>query len=125
MKFDDIKIGLTAALTVEITKRDVKQFYQLTGDTNSIHQGKQGVVYGALTAAFISTLIGRYLPGDGAVIVRSHITFIQPVRVGDIITVVGAVVGMHTKDSTIKIFVDVHNQVNTLVISGVYLVKVP
>ena len=100
-KFESINIGDKAELTHKITKSDVEKFVDLTGDDNKIHVDKEyaskttfkkPVAHGMLGASFISTIIGTKLPGDGALWFAQNIEFLQPVRIGDEITVKAEVI---------------------------------
>ena len=71
-KFKDIKIGLEEKFEVNLTEEMVKAFCNITGDINPLHNDldfakskgyNEKVVYGMLTASFLSTLAGVYLPG--------------------------------------------------------------
>ena len=99
-KFDNIKIGDNAVINHLITHSDVEKFVQLTGDDNKIHVDekfastthfKKPVVHGMLSAAFISTIIGTKIPGDGALWYKQSLEFYLPVREGDEITIVATV----------------------------------
>jgi 3-oxoacyl-[acyl-carrier protein] reductase len=118
-KFDDIKVGDKAELVHTITKSDIEQFVDLTGDDNKIHVDneyasktsfKKPVAHGMLSAAFISTIIGTKLPGDGALWFGQDIEFLQPVRVGDSITVKAEVIKKIERMRAIELSTDIYNQ---------------
>ena len=131
-KFDDIKVGDKAELVHTITKSDIEQFVDLTGDDNKIHVDKEyasktsfkkPVAHGMLSAAFISTIIGTKLPGDGALWFGQDIEFLQPVRVGDSITVKAEVIKKIERMRAIELSTDIYNQNKQKVATGKAKVK--
>ena len=54
-------------------------FRRITGDVNPLHT-EQGVVYGLLTASYLSTLAGMYLPGERSLIQQVKLDFLNPLR---------------------------------------------
>lgn len=92
LKFDECFVGMKTQLNVEITERMIESFQDITGDFNPLHtkkdyaerQGFEGtVVYGMLTASFLSTLVGMYIPGKYCIIQEVNLKFPQPVYVGE------------------------------------------
>jgi len=69
---------------------------ELFKDENFVHQGPDGVMYGAIYAGFVSEIIGMRFPGPGSIIVSSHYDFFAPAKLNDVI--VGTIV-----DSKIKL----------------------
>lgn len=130
--YDDIKIGDTAELIHNITQSDVDKFADLTGDDNKIHLDneyasktpyKKPVAHGMLSASFISTIIGTKLPGDGALWFAQEIEFLQPVRVGDSITIKAEVIKKIDRMRAIELSTDIYNQNMQKVASGKAKVK--
>jgi len=132
-RFEDINIGDSAELTHVVTLDDVEKFVALTGDDNKIHVDseyaaktvfKKPVVHGMLGAAFISTIIGTKLPGDGALWFSQSLEFILPVRVGDTILVTALIINKFQRDGVIEIKTEILNQNKQVVTTGVAKVKV-
>jgi 3-hydroxybutyryl-CoA dehydratase len=123
MKFSEIKVGDTASLRVMITKREMNLFFDITDDFNPIHAGKDGIVYGMLTASYISALIGNHLPGDGAVWKSQTLKFVAPVHIEDTITVMGWVIDRDAERKEITIYTDIYNQRDEVVLYGTAVVK--
>ena len=99
-QFEDIYVGLKEEFQVTVTADMLKQFCQLTGDVNPLHTNEEfakekgyvsNVAYGMLTASFLSTLAGVYLPGERSLIHSVESKFVKPVYVGDTLTVSGQV----------------------------------
>jgi 3-hydroxybutyryl-CoA dehydratase len=95
MKFADLKVGLAAERTKEMTEALVNAYAELTGDFSPVHvdeefakQSRFGarIAHGMLSAGFLSATIGMDLPGPGTVWVAQAFKFKQPVKLGDTIT---------------------------------------
>ena len=125
MRYEEIKIGTKSEFSRLITAKEMAQFRSLTGDINSVHIGKNAIVFGMLTASLISTMIGVHLPGDGAIWTSQSLKFIRPVKIGDTITVKAEVWGKMDSDNTITLLTDIYNQNSELVTAGSALIKVP
>ena len=132
-KFDSIKVGQKAELTHKITKSDISQFVQLTGDDNRLHldeefssktEMRKPVAHGMISASFISTIIGTKIPGDGALWYSQSIEFLAPVRVGDTIHVVSVVTNKIERTNSIELQTDIFNQDKVKVLTGLSKVKV-
>lgn len=99
-EFDNFEIGLSVSFTSHITNEKMQQFFNICGDDNPLHMEdsyarQKGfdsrVVYGMLTSAMYSTLVGVYLPGEKCILKSVKILFQNPVYVNDILTVSGIV----------------------------------
>lgn len=108
-KFSDLHIGHEESFSVSVTEKMMDDFKSITGDINPLHNdnefavktGHPGrVVYGLLTASFMSTLAGVYLPGRYSLIHTVETEFVKPVYIGDILKVNGKVV---QKDENFKV----------------------
>ncbi len=93
--FEDIAVGITASFAKTVTDADLVLFVGVSGDTNPVHLDedyaggtifKGRVAHGALTASFISTVLGTKLPGPGSVYVAQTLKFKAPVHVGATVT---------------------------------------
>ena len=85
----------------EVREETLSAFNKITGDINPLHndedyakqKGHPGrVVYGMLTASYLSTLAGVYLPGKNSLIHTVEIKLERPVYIGDVLTIEGEVV---------------------------------
>lgn len=99
-RFEDFSVGDHAEVEHLLTAADVERFAALTGDTNPLHVDpdfarttsfRKPVVFGMLSASFISTIIGTKLPGTGALWTRQTLDFLQPAFVGDTLRVTARV----------------------------------
>ncbi|MFI3202010.1 MAG: MaoC/PaaZ C-terminal domain-containing protein [Eubacteriales bacterium] len=110
-RYEDLSLGHTEHYQTTITEDLVTKFKELSGDLNPLHtndsyaklKGNQGrVVYGMLTASFLSTFAGMYLPGKYSLIHSVDVKFLKPLYV-DIdtpLTITGEVV---RKDDLFKL----------------------
>jgi len=96
----ELRIGQTESFDVSITQHMIDAFYEVTGDENPLHRDPQHaaewgfsscVSYGLLTASFLSTLAGVYLPGKYCVLHGVEIEFVKPVFEGDELHIEGTV----------------------------------
>jgi hypothetical protein len=91
--YGELQIGHIESFTSILTKREMECFCEITGDTNPRHT-ECGVVYGMLTASYLSTLAGMYLPGKHSLILGVDVDFPNPHSMADnesVITVTGKV----------------------------------
>lgn len=126
-RFCDLSIGMEESFCREITEEMMAQFLAITNDINPLHKhieyalekGFKGkVVYGMLTASLISTLGGVYLPGKYCLIHGVEIKFLNPVYIGDNITVTGKVVELHESVEQMTVKVMMKNQCGQVVCRG-------
>ena len=109
--YDQIETGHKESFTVRVTQADMDKFREITGDDNPLHQdpeyagslGHPGcVVFGMLTASYLSTLAGVYLPGQHSLIHSVKTKFSGAVYVGDELTIEGTVT---EKNDTFKLII--------------------
>jgi len=125
--FSDLKVGLEESFEVVITEEMMEKFCHITGDVNPLHNDRKfaeekgfpdRVSYGMLTASFISTLGGVYLPGKYCLIQSIECKFISPVFIGDRLNIKGIVSGLHESVQQAEIKVTITNQKNEMVLRG-------
>tara|TARA_B110000196_G_C20753466_1_gene478750 strand:+ start:118 stop:561 length:444 start_codon:yes stop_codon:yes gene_type:complete len=131
--FEKWKIGDKEILKRIIQKKDVDDFAKLTGDYNPLHMddnfvsktrfGKP-VVHGMLSASFISTIIGTKIPGSGALWISQSLNFLEPVRIGDEITILASIIGKSESQKVLSLDIEIENQHKSKVITGNSKVKV-
>lgn len=125
--FAEIEVGTEESFQVTITSEMLEQFRKITGDVNPLHtdetyaqaKGYGGcVVYGMLTASFLSTLAGVYLPGEKSLIHNVETKFVKPVFVGDTLTIQGKVTEKQEIFSVLHLKVVILNQNKEKVLRG-------
>ena len=94
----------------------LSSFRTVTGDVNPLHTDDafarshgypRHVAYGLLTASFLSTLTGVYLPGERCLIQSVEVKFPKPVFVGDELLVAGTVAELHESVQQIVLKVEI------------------
>lgn len=127
--YDSISIGQTEAFEICVSEHMISTFRDLTGDINPLHcdeafakersadyRGK--VCYGMLTASFLSTLAGVYLPGKYCLIHEVRLGFSKPVFVGDCLHIQGIVADKFDTFKQLLIKVKITNQRGEIVLKG-------
>lgn len=126
-RFESIEVGETAELIHRVTAEDVRRFVELTGDDNPLHidaayagqtRFHDIVAHGMLGASFVSTIIGKYLPGPGALWLSQTFEFVAPTRIGDELTVSAEVLDKIPSQRLLDVAVRVRNQNGQDVIQG-------
>lgn len=132
-KIDDFKVGDKAEFTHVITMAEIQKFAEITGDDNPLHVNRKyadqtsfkGIVaHGMLSASFFSTMVGKYLPGDGALWIKQSLNFLLPVRPGDGLKVHAEVKQISISQRTMTIYASIHNQFGQKVLDGEGVVTV-
>lgn len=131
--YEEIEVGHKESFSVTITEEMLDSFKKITGDINPLHndedyaksKGQPGrVVYGMLTASFLSTLAGVYLPGKLSLIHEVKQKFVKPVYIGDTLLVEGVVEDKHDAFSLLDIKFTIRNQRDVKVCRGTMSVGV-
>jgi 3-hydroxybutyryl-CoA dehydratase len=100
----DLAVGTTESFETEVTSEKMQLFCELSGDVSPIHMDsavakargmKDRVVYGMLSASFVSTLAGVYLPGKSCLLQEVDTKFTKPVYIGDKLRITGRVSEVH------------------------------
>jgi 3-hydroxybutyryl-CoA dehydratase len=99
-RWDDLRIGLRHEFDVTLTDDMMSAFAAMSGDRNPLHvdpdyavrAGFAGpVVFGLLTSAFYSQLVGVHLPGRYALLHGIDVDFVSPAFVGQTLRVAGEI----------------------------------
>lgn len=94
--YEDMDVGQSHATVHKITEDDIQKFAEVSGDYNPLHMDDdfakttvfgQRIAHGALTASYISGILGNNLPGPGAIFTGLSMRFRRPVFIGDTVTV--------------------------------------
>ena len=90
--FEELEVGMSAALARTITDADILMFAGVSGDTNPMHMNQElaeasmfegRIAHGMLSASYLSTVFGTRLPGPGSIYLSQSLRFKAPVRPGD------------------------------------------
>jgi len=126
-RFDEMRVGLRESFEVVITEEIMDDFRRVSGDVNALHsdervakeKGYPGrVVYGMLTASFLSTLGGVYLPGENCLIHSVEVNLVKPVFIGDQLLVQGTVFQVDEVFREVTLKVEIFNQAHKKVLFG-------
>ena len=117
-KLKDIYKGLSESIEVKITPELENKFRDITQDLNLLHIDDEfaneilgsntgHAAFGMLTASFLSTLAGMYLPGRYSLIHSVEVSFIKPVYAGDVLLIKGVVDEIYEELRMIKLKVNI------------------
>src|ERR1044071_1746811 len=90
--FADLAVGMQVSTQTTVTEQDVIDFARVSGDHNPLHMDEEyakttlfkgRIAHGALTASYVSAILGNDLPGPGAVFMGLNLNLVHRVRVGD------------------------------------------
>lgn len=93
--FEDLSIGMSESYTRTVSDKDIRQFAEVSGDTNPLHldeafaattRFKKRIAHGMLSGSYISTIVGTRLPGPGCLYRSQTLKFRAPVHVDDEVT---------------------------------------
>ncbi len=127
-KYEDLSVGMSESFTVTITQEMLDKFKSITGDVNPLHNDEEfarakghprRVAYGMLTASFLSTLAGVYIPGERSLIQQVETKFAKPVYIGDVLTVTGEIVELVDSVQRLELKVTITNQDGKKVLRGI------
>lgn len=131
--YEELLIGHTESFTVTVTEEMMQFFCQVSGDWNPLHRDaayarskgyQDKVVYGMLTASFLSALAGVWLPGERSLIHQVEAEFPAPVYVGDVLTVEGIVKEKNDTFRFLNVKVTIRNQAGKKVLRGKMRIQV-
>lgn len=132
-KFEDLSLGMSHETHHVITEKDIELFAEVSGDRNPLHMDEefakqtpfgQRIAHGALTASYISGILGNNLPGPGSIFTGLSMRFRRPVFIGSEVTVRVEVSEMQPRGNrvTLKVSCNVDGKA---AISGEAQVMVP
>jgi NAD(P)-dependent dehydrogenase (short-subunit alcohol dehydrogenase family)/acyl dehydratase len=96
----ELKAGLKASFTREVTAEDVATFATLSGDSNPLHLDEnyaagtnygRRIVHGAFQVGLASTMVGMHLPGRNVVVGSMRSRFPQPLPYPSTVNVEGEI----------------------------------
>jgi 3-hydroxybutyryl-CoA dehydratase len=131
--FADLVVGMTVSIQNTVSEQDVIDFARVSGDHNPLHMDEEyarttlfggRIAHGALSASYISAVLGNDLPGPGAVFLELNQKFVRPVRIGDTVTSTAEVIEMIERGNRVRLAVK--GEVDgKIVMRGEALVMVP
>src|SRR5690348_8625636 len=131
--FAELAVGMTVSIQNTVSEQDVIDFARVSGDHNPLHmdeeyakttQFKTRIAHGALTASYISAVLGNDLPGPGSVFLELNLKFVRPVKIGDTVSSTVEVIGMEERGY--RVTLGVKGEVNgKIVMRGEAKIMVP
>lgn len=130
----ELKIGDAAEFSKTVSETDIYLYAGITGDFNPAHINaayaektffKTRIAHGMLTAGFISTILGTFLPGPGTIYLKQELRFLAPVRIGDTITARAEVTAKMEEKNKITLKTTCINQDGIVVLDGEAMVSPP
>lgn len=131
--FEELEVGMSVSIEHEVSEQDVQDFARVSGDYNPLHLDEEfakstpfggRIAHGALTASYVSAILGNDLPGPGSIFTDLELKFRRPVRIGDKVTAVAEVTELIERGNrvvlSVKCVVD-----GKPVVKGVAKVMVP
>ncbi|MEM6625505.1 MAG: MaoC family dehydratase [Pseudomonadota bacterium] len=112
--FEDLSIGQAAEVSHTVTEEDVEGFAKISGDYNPLHMDEDyakatifgtRVAHGALSASYISAILGNDLPGPGAIFTDLNMRFKRPVKIGDTVIARAEVTEMQPRGNRVTLAV--------------------
>jgi len=125
--FSELAIGKSASLTRTLTQEDIELFAVMSGDVNPAHLDEEYarsdmfhkvVAHGMWSGALISTVLGTQLPGPGTIYLGQSLRFLNPVCIGDRVTVTLTVKELHPENRHVTLDCLVSNQHGKPVVTG-------
>ncbi|MDP3738718.1 MAG: MaoC family dehydratase [Hyphomonadaceae bacterium] len=110
--FADLAVGMTVSIENTVKEQDVIDFARVSGDYNPLHMDEAyakstqfggRIAHGALTASYISAVLGNDLPGPGAVFLELNLKFVRPVRIGNTVISTAEVLEMVERGCRVKL----------------------
>jgi 3-hydroxybutyryl-CoA dehydratase len=131
---NELTIGFSKTFSKILTQKDIVLFAACSGDVNPVHLDKdyaattsfgEPIAHGMWTGALISAAIATQLPGPGSVYRSQSLSFKNPVKVGDIVTVKLTVSEIKERIKLVVLDCEAHNQDGKLIAKGVAEVIAP
>ena len=131
--FEELSIGMSAAVSRTVSEADILMFAGVSGDTNPVHLDEEfaastmfggRIAHGMLSAGLISAVFGTRLPGPGCIYLSQSLKFKAPVKIGQ--TVVARVTVKELKQEKRRVvFSTVCTCGDTVVLEGEAELLVP
>ncbi|MDH3495023.1 MAG: MaoC family dehydratase [Acidobacteriota bacterium] len=122
-----LKTGDKFEVSKQVTDELIRQFAEVSGDTNPIHLDEEfaantrfgkRIGHGMLTASFISALLGSSLSVTKIVYLGQTLKFKAPVFIGDTVTATGTVTKIRKDKPIVTVETICRNQNAETVIEG-------
>jgi 3-hydroxybutyryl-CoA dehydratase len=125
-------VGARAERTHTITRAEIANFAELSGDFNPIHLDPieaakspfgERIAHGLLVGSLVSCVLGNDLPGPGTIYLGQTFKFLAPAHIGDVITTSAEVIAVREDKRLLTLRTECTNQAGTVVLTGEATVK--
>jgi acyl dehydratase len=125
--FPELAIGMKDSIAHTVTREDVQQFADLTGDRNPLHVDEEfarhsmfgkPIAHGIFGAGLISAVLGLKLPGPGSLYMDQSLRFKKPVFIGDTLTATAEIIDLNPEKYRVRLATTCTNQEGAVVIEG-------
>lgn len=119
--------GQKASFKKTMTKEMVRDFAELTGDHNALHESpdtakKRGhkdiVCHGLLVSGFYSAMAGMHLPGENSILMSTEFQYVLPVYPGDTLEYGAEVISVNEDFRFLDLQLNCANQEGKTVLRG-------
>ena len=130
----ELSVGLSKTYSKTLTEKDILLFAACSGDLNPVHLDKtyaattafgEPIAHGMWTGALISAAIATQLPGPGSIYRGQTLTFKNPVKAGDTVTVTLTISEIKERLKLVVLDCEAKNQDGKLIAKGVAEVIAP
>ena len=130
----ELSVGLSKTYSKTLTEKDILLFAACSGDLNPVHLDKtyaattafgEPIAHGMWTGALISAAIATQLPGPGSIYRGQTLTFKNPVKAGDTVTVTLTINEIKERLKLVVLDCEAKNQDGKLIAKGVAEVIAP
>ena len=130
----ELSVGLSKTYSKTLTEKDILLFAACSGDLNPVHLDKtyaattafgEPIAHGMWTGALISAAIATQLPGPGSIYRGQTLTFKNPVKAGDTVTVTLTINEIKERLKLVVLDCEAKNQDRKLIAKGVAEVIAP
>lgn len=120
------EVGFEAQFSTPVTEKTVQQFAEMCGDYNQIHfdeeyakttRFKGRIAHGMIVGALISRALNDGL-GGGGIYLAQNMKFVNPVRIGDTVTVKIKVLSLRKEKGIASVETNAFNQNGEQVVKG-------
>ncbi len=131
--YKGLREGLSASIKRTFTEGDIREYIDLTGDTNPIYTDErtiqrmgleQTIIPGGLLGGLFSNLLGTKLPGRGTNWLKQRMYFPNPAYLSDEVTAIVEIVRLRPEKDLVNLRTVCKNPAGMVVCDGEALVLV-
>ncbi|MEN9465524.1 MAG: hypothetical protein RL217_1705 [Pseudomonadota bacterium] len=133
LAIENLKVGMTAEYSRQVTGADIQAFADVTGDHNPVHtdetyaastQFGKRIAHGILSVGFFSTVLGTKLPGPGCIYMSQSAKFKAPVFINDTVRAVVEITAIEAEKKRVTLSTNAYVG-DRLVTTGEALMYIP